>query len=605
MGFGGFGPTHLSLSSKARAIATRFGSNAVGLPGAGMWNERRDAHHFVSFTTIYLVVEPDKGGESMLRRIGASSIRDRVRLVQLDGFKDPSEMHIADPDKFRLRWDAAVASSRPFEAPSPTEPPRPLRRDPGPADPFPLEALGDVLGAAARAIHEKIQAPIAICAQSVLAAATLASQGRADVQLPTGQARPISGYFITVAGSGERKTSADREALSPISRHEQNLREQYDVELPGYLNARDAWEKQRAQILGNKRQFPDPASKRAALDELGPAPVGPLHPMLVCPEPTFEGLERLFVVGQPSMGVFSGEGGQFVGGHGMQKEAKLRTAAALSSLWDGDAIRRVRALDGATLLPGRRLSLHLMVQPDVANLLLCDRLLADQGLLSRLLVTAPATAAGTRLWKEASAEADAAIRRYGARLLSIFEEPLPLAPGKLNELKLSALVFDESARRTWTAFCDHVERELGPGGSLEPVRGFANKVPEHAARIAAVLSIIDDPRCQEITSTAIYAGIELAQHYVMEALRLFDAGSARPEILRAEQLLDWLQTWDGELISLPDVYQRGPNAFRDGKSALEAIHLLEDHGCLEPVDGGAVVNGTLRRDVWRILGRSP
>src|SRR5215207_3666807 len=84
--------------------------------------------------------------------------------------------------------------------------------------------------------------------------------------------------------------------------------------------------------------------------------------------------------------------------------------------------------------------------------------------------------------------------------------------------------------------------------------GFANKVPEHAARIAAGLSIIDDPRCQEITSTAIYAGIELAQHYVMEALRLFDAGSARPEILRAEQLLDWLQTWDGELISLPDVY---------------------------------------------------
>src|SRR5215211_1417560 len=185
---------------------------------------------------------------------------------------------------------------------------------------------------------------------------------------------------------------------------------------------------------GNKRQYPDPAAKRAALDELGPAPVGPLHPMLVCPEPTFEGLERLFAIGQPSMGVFSGEGGQFVGGHGMQKEAKLRTAAALSGLWDGEAIRRVRALDGATLLPGRRLSLHLMVQPDVANFLLCDRLLADQGLLSRLLVTAPASAAGTRAWKEAPAEADLAIRRYGARLLTLLEEPLPLAPGRLNEL---------------------------------------------------------------------------------------------------------------------------------------------------------------------------
>jgi hypothetical protein len=100
------------------------------------------------------------------------------------------------------------------------------------------------------------------------------------------------------------------------------------------------------------------------------------------------------------------------------------------------------------------------------------------------------------------------------------------------------------------------------------------------------------------------AGIELAQHYAMEALRHFDAGNTRPEIVRAEQLLDWLKNWDGELISLPDVYQRGPNAFRDATSALEAIHVLEDHGWLVPVEGGAVVNGTRRREVWRIIGRA-
>jgi len=91
----------------------------------------------------------------------------------------------------------------------------------------------------------------------------------------------------------------------------------------------------------------------------------------------------------------------------------------------------------------------------------------------------------------------------------------------------------------------------------------------------------------------------------MEALRLFDAGSARPEILRAEQLLHWLETSGPNLISLPDVYQRGPSVFRESKTALEAIQLLEEHGWLEPVDGGAVVNGALRRDVWRIVGRSP
>src|SRR5271154_2263172 len=51
------------------------------------------------------------------------------------------------------------------------EPPRPLMREMPPADPFPIDALRGVLGAAARAIHDRVQAPSAICGQSVLAAA--------------------------------------------------------------------------------------------------------------------------------------------------------------------------------------------------------------------------------------------------------------------------------------------------------------------------------------------------------------------------------------------------------------------------------------------------
>jgi hypothetical protein len=72
------------------------------------------------------------------------------------------------------------------------EPPRPLIRELPPADPFPVEALGDVLGAATRAINDRVQCPLAMSGQSTLAAATLAAQGYADVELPTGQVRPIS-----------------------------------------------------------------------------------------------------------------------------------------------------------------------------------------------------------------------------------------------------------------------------------------------------------------------------------------------------------------------------------------------------------------------------
>src|SRR5262245_55680951 len=66
------------------------------------------------------------------------------------------------------------------------EAPRPLMRELPPADPFPVDALGEVLAPAARAVNDRVQAPLAICGQSVLAAANLATQAHVNVVLPIG-----------------------------------------------------------------------------------------------------------------------------------------------------------------------------------------------------------------------------------------------------------------------------------------------------------------------------------------------------------------------------------------------------------------------------------
>ena len=166
------------------------------------------------------------------------------------------------------------------------------------------------------------------------------------------------------------------QATWPIRKREQALCETRDAELPNYLNDKTAWEKARDEAV--KRGKGNRAIIKAALDLLGPAPTAPLEPLMTCPEPTFEGLCKLFAIGQPSLGIFATEGGQFVGGHGMSDDAKLRTAAGLSKLWDDGETRRVRSGDGASMLRGRRLTVHLMVQPDVAGVMLNDRLLADR-----------------------------------------------------------------------------------------------------------------------------------------------------------------------------------------------------------------------------------
>jgi hypothetical protein len=84
---------------------------ALGLPGAGGWRDDRDARALEGIPTIYVVIEPDRGGETVMEWLEKSAIRERVRLVRLQDFKDPSAMHIADAAQFKSRWQAALNSA--------------------------------------------------------------------------------------------------------------------------------------------------------------------------------------------------------------------------------------------------------------------------------------------------------------------------------------------------------------------------------------------------------------------------------------------------------------------------------------------------------------
>jgi Protein of unknown function (DUF3987) len=243
-----------------------------------------------------------------------------------------------------------------------------------------------------------------------------------------------------------------------------------------------------------------------------------------------------------------------------------------------------------------------MLQPAVADIWLRDRLLTEQGLLSRLLMSAPDSAMGTRLWRERSIEADRAMARFYARMLSILEVPLPLAGDAPNELSPRRLPLSVAALRVWVAFADHVETMLGANGELRPISGLANKLPEHAARIAGVLTMVRDFGAGEVAASEMAAGVELAQHYAAEALRLHGASGISEGLRRAKQVLEWLLThWNETAISLPDIYQRGPNAIRDAATTKSAVTILEEHGWLIRIAGGAVVAGTRRKDAWRIV----
>ena len=62
-----------------------------------------------------MVHEPDKGGEAVIKWLGKSNIRHRVRLVELGDYKDPSGLHLDSPDLFKERWQKVLDSSTPWD----------------------------------------------------------------------------------------------------------------------------------------------------------------------------------------------------------------------------------------------------------------------------------------------------------------------------------------------------------------------------------------------------------------------------------------------------------------------------------------------------------
>jgi hypothetical protein len=475
---------------------------------------------------------------------------------------------------------------------------RPLFRPLPPALDYPAAALGP-LREAAEAVQARTQAPFALCAQSVLAAATLAVQAQRDVILPGGGQKPLTGIFVSVADSGERKTSVDKVALAAVYRCEEQWREEHAALLDRYRADLAAW-KEAADTIKKKGKG-DRAMIRDALLHLGSEPKPPPHPMLLIADPTPEALVLHLAEGRPWGGVFTAEGGILLGGAAFNDESRMRTGALFNTLWDGEPIRRRRVMTGPSFLPGRRCSAHIMAQPVVADRLFGDAMLDGIGTLARTLLVAPDSTAGTRMFREPPASCGDRLDRYNARMTLLLQRPPAMRPGADGVLDPPALTLTPEAERLWIAFHDHAEAAIGAGGDWRTIRAFGAKAAEHAGRLGAVLAIYSDPDTMTVQAEHIACGIALAKHYAGELLRLMGAATITPELRQAEALLRWWQKRDDPRCHLAEIYQFGPHVIRSAETASKAVTTLHTHGWLRQLPAGTEIDGAARRNAWELV----
>jgi hypothetical protein len=87
---------------------------ALGIPGASNWRNRW-ATYLDGIEKIYAVIEPDQGGDTLRQKLtGCEAIRERLHLVELEAYKDPSALHLADPDGFKERFEVALEGAKPW-----------------------------------------------------------------------------------------------------------------------------------------------------------------------------------------------------------------------------------------------------------------------------------------------------------------------------------------------------------------------------------------------------------------------------------------------------------------------------------------------------------
>ncbi|SLN73607.1 hypothetical protein ROA7450_04152 [Roseovarius albus] len=435
--------------------------------------------------------------------------------------------------------------------------------------------------------------------QSVLASASLATQGFADVQTLHGFV-PLSLYFLTVAESGERKSTCDGIAAKAVRDFEEPLVRAHQKDLK-------AWRQDEAENRKSrkKRKLADWDSvvenDSASEDEM---PEEPVSPSILMSDVTLQGVLSLFERGNPSIGLFSDEGGQFFGGYSMKAENKTHAATSLSKLWDGQGFSRVRSGSDPLTLYGRRASSHFMLQPVIAQNILSDRMFKSQGLWSRFLFAWPESRIGQRILESGRAldeRAMSALSCFNTRIHQLLETPCPTHADDPLQLVPRPLPLSQGAHDILLAFYNQVELAQQDGQAFAQIRGFASKAAEQAARIAGVLTVFENTNAREVSAGTMSNATVLMDWYLLEAARLLDTGPVSQELRDAQALLEWLQTrWSEANISVRAVANRGPNRFRTPDRARVLIDVLERHNWLARLPGGAQVMGQHANEAWEI-----
>lgn len=449
----------------------------------------------------------------------------------------------AELKEARLQLNAAIIEQAPQ--------PLPLMPDISKPHPYPVDELPPIIRDATYAIAEKVKAPIALAGQCVIGAAIYLALTRADAEDAIGESMPLNIAMLSLADSGDRKSTCHKLAFLPIHKREKQTVTDYQSKLREH-------EENEAGLSGKELK-----AFRAANPP--PADLATIYS-----DATFEPLAGDFIRGKSVVFVDTSEGAQVLGGHALKSETSTATVGGMITLLDEGSVSRKRSranAEGSGSAFHRRYAIHMLAQDEAVKEALSDPLLRGQGFLPRFLLTAPESLKGTRtLTAEEYAKQrqrgndDVRLKRYWARMSELLATK-EYIDAETGEVKPPMLSMTPEARNLWLDLYNQTEKESHRYGELGDVGAFASRVGDHARKLATAFAVFE--KLDHVDGACMRSGVAVAKHSIAEWLRHTAGATVDKELQDAVTVMDWL--------TAPERAQRWAEFDRDqfGKSGFK------------------------------------
>lgn len=322
-----------------------------------------------------------------------------------------------------------------------------------------------------------------MCAFGAMATAC---QGHVTVKMPTGRLAPTSLMLLTIADSGERKTTTQNYFFEAIHSLNDAAYQASKIAATEHRVTHQLWNTRKRHLERMYSKYAaqgDEVATQTTLDAIAEhvraEPQVARSDKFLYDDTTPQALVQMLYENMPNGCLLTSEANSIFSGKALGELDKLNT------LWDGGSVIVDRVSREGFVLQNARLTLSLMAQPSVITRFMEKRgeEARGTGFLARFLVAKPRQMAGQRRDSQLSAlpSKDA----FNARIRECFNS----ATTPVRHV----LYFSETAANLWRQYSMQLEQEMREYGYYHYLKDHASKILENTTRLAAILHMFERP----------------------------------------------------------------------------------------------------------------